>query len=407
MERDNVFLFPKIGLCRCCRSPRISNGVDLLDDCCEGQSYAAILKLFLELPYLKNVSTKICARCAKFVESLGAFIHQCQKSNGMLHFSLVKKEFSSEVTKLNMTTDSYFDSNLVSEGNICNESKNETCESYDFQADIIETHDIGISSDANESDVYKHSLLSELECENEYQIESKNNSDSSSKFSNIVNRKRRTGRGPSWNESHLNTFLLIAKTCLRPDGKFDYIQLQEILSEIPELSHYSAAAVKSKLFSIKQKLKEPGIPKIRDKIYTSAALDLFGHDNEDAMDVESEENVCQEPEFLAIPCKNENAYEIEDNMYSAKPRRGPSYPPAQVKTLLIAAKKFQNEDGLINHRQLHAALNGTSLQHLTVAGIKSKLYAIRSAVLQPGMPKIVHQIYADAAIKLFGPYLNV
>ncbi|XP_058838351.1 uncharacterized protein LOC131694029 [Topomyia yanbarensis] len=581
------------GLCRCCRSPQIVGGVDLFDDCYEGQNYAAILMslLFLELPKLDNVSTKVCARCAKFIENIKVFSHQCQESNEMFRSRFTVMESAADGKASNSMEDDFVpqietDSESETEESICVESKETILDSNDFKtepddpnmdsnslADTTETNvksqnfdcenddhvesedeQVPCSNKANNSEIRKgrsgrgpswneshlntflliaknymgpngkfnYSELqkalaeipelshystsavksklfaikqrvhepgmpkikdriftraalslfgnanedSEPEFEDSICFESKDtifdsndfktdpddqNMDSTSladtiktnvkdqslvyldlncengdhgesedeqvpcsnKANNSEIRKRRSGRGPSWNESHLNTFLLIAKNYMGPNGKFNYSELQKALAKIPELSHYSPSAVKSKLFAIKQRVQEPGMPKIKDKIFINAALSLFAHANEDdaeANEDEMEDKLAevQEPVFLEVPCKNEDVYEteyetdIQRPKHSSNHKRGPAYPPATVKKLLTLAINFQHPDGFVNYYRLHAALRCTNLQHLSLPGIKSKLYAIKREVLQPGMPKIIHQVYADAAIKLFG-----
>ncbi|XP_055533562.1 uncharacterized protein LOC129723389 isoform X2 [Wyeomyia smithii] len=94
---ENRFQFPKIGCCRLCRSTYTTGGVDLFQDTYDNQSYNQLLQnmLFITIDEKIDASRKICARCAKFLENVAAFVQQCHISNGILSISESSEAFSS------------------------------------------------------------------------------------------------------------------------------------------------------------------------------------------------------------------------------------------------------------------------------------------------------------------------
>ncbi|XP_053685451.1 uncharacterized protein LOC128735019 [Sabethes cyaneus] len=106
---DNNFHFPKEGYCRLCQSTCSTGGVDLFHDTYENQNYKQLLQntLFITIAENSDASRKICARCAKFLENILAFVQQCHNSNGILSISsesTVLPEFS--VDNLELTGES-------------------------------------------------------------------------------------------------------------------------------------------------------------------------------------------------------------------------------------------------------------------------------------------------------------
>uniref|UniRef100_A0A8D8BN09 (northern house mosquito) hypothetical protein n=1 Tax=Culex pipiens TaxID=7175 RepID=A0A8D8BN09_CULPI len=268
--------FPEEGKCRTCRCPCTGATTDLFQDSFKGLSYGEILRatLSVELPNITGASCTICLRCTKLLESVYAFVRQCQLTNDLLE----------QVPAIPAET-SDFEPATKSELEEQRDTSQTTC--Y-LEMDCDEDDEFnGFSNDDESSGVPKlgDELVVKLEMVQPADaVDSANEEDDQQEEDLVLfaselsapKRRGQGGRGPAWKDDHLQELLQVAKRFRIADGRIDNTMVYLALRDNANLARYSREAIKSKLHAVKRMIKQPGMPKVRNRIYEQDALELFG-----------------------------------------------------------------------------------------------------------------------------------
>ncbi|KAL9699163.1 hypothetical protein quinque_002604 [Culex quinquefasciatus] len=270
--------FPEEGKCRTCRCPCIGATTDLFQDSFKGLTYGEILreKLSVELPNITGASCTICLRCTKLLESVYAFVRQCQLTNELLEQVPAEPSGFEPATKCELEEQKDTSQTTCYLEMDCDEDD----EFNGFSNDDDESSDVP-KQDATRSDelVVKLEMVQPADA-----VDSANEEDDQEEedlvlfASELSTPKRRGqgGRGPAWKDDHLQELLQVAKRFRVADGRIDNTMVHLALRDNPNLARYSREAIKSKLHAVKRMVKQPGMPKVRNRIYERDALELFG-----------------------------------------------------------------------------------------------------------------------------------
>lgn len=268
--------FPEQGKCRTCRCPCTDgHATDLFQDNFKGQTYGEILlnRLAVKLPDITSASCTICMRCTKFLESVDAFVRQCQQTNELLEYVTLPVGTSAlaQETKVELDQSAVVEKNTSAE-TACYLEMNcdeDSMDSMDIKKELVvslemlQPADTMHSADEGDDDDQKEDLVL-----------------FTSKILVPKEPSKQRGRGPTWRDEQIKQLLQVAKKYRLSNGKIDNTMIHIALRNHADLSRYSREAIKAKLHSLKRLVKEPGMPKIKSRIYESDALVLFGDDVE-------------------------------------------------------------------------------------------------------------------------------
>lgn len=271
--------FPEVGKCRTCQCPCSGPATDLYQDSFKEQTYGEILrvKLSVELPNLPGASSTICTRCTKLIESIDAFVRQCQQTNDLLvqvteppavDRKAESVEMDQPVAKNTSPTTCYLEMD-------CDEDDSD----FNGFSNDDETKDVPTKLESNTQDIEEPVVKQEMDSDDDVDFEDGGHEENLF-ASEISAPKIPIPRGPkkAWKHEHIKLLLIEALKCRSSNGKIDNTMVHLALQKHPEIAIHSREGVKAKLHYVKRLVKKPGMPKIRNKVYEREALELFGED---------------------------------------------------------------------------------------------------------------------------------
>ncbi|XP_055533561.1 uncharacterized protein LOC129723389 isoform X1 [Wyeomyia smithii] len=303
---ENRFQFPKIGCCRLCRSTYTTGGVDLFQDTYDNQSYNQLLQnmLFITIDEKIDASRKICARCAKFLENVAAFVQQCHISNGILSISESSEAFSSIASADNPGLTGKND--LSGNKHYFPEYTDSKCEKNEnAELSAIEQIDI---------DYLDHAATDEPKIES-FQVVSDTMSDDCSeqrkkwenKLTGLTSNLNKKGLNKSkqiidqkcsWKASHLRILMKKIQHYQQSNKNVNHTELVAMLKSVPELAHYSSSELKSKLYSMEKIIQSPQVES--ESASSDDMDDDYSYDSQDTFVLDYQEDlVVHEIEMLS------------------------------------------------------------------------------------------------------------
>lgn len=277
--------FPEVGKCRTCQCPCSGPATDLYRDRFKGQIYAEILriKLSVELPNLPDASCTICTRCTKLIESIDAFVRQCQQTNDLLE-QQVTVPVEPPACKQKAETVDHQPSEKTSSTCYLEMDCDEDDEDFNGFSNDDETRDVPSLKESPSSELVVKLEMNANDSEDEGDHEDDDDAGEEHEeklfAAEIASPKVPIPRGPkkAWKAEHIKLLLAEGLKHRLHNGTIDHTMVHLALQKYPEIAIHSREGIKAKLHYIKRLVKKPGMPKIKNKVFEREALDLFGEE---------------------------------------------------------------------------------------------------------------------------------